>query len=184
MPCPSGMILRKGYTRKGYTRKGYTRNIHVKRGCIKAQSQSGLKRSTIDRAKIKKLQKIHNTMRKKFGTPSCKGLIREGYIRKSVTSKGIRRIEVAPGCIKTRKTRKGTQLFILEKGTLSQYGYHTTLRKKDRHSALLKALQHIKPLSVYRKLMALYVLNKNKPLGVLYKNDATWVKTTPAYMTR
>jgi len=161
------MIMRKAYTRK---------NIHVSRGCIKAQSQSGKKRTDINVAKLKKLATIHKKMRKKFGTPSCK-YIREGY---TATRKG-RKINVAPGCL---KKKKGKQIFVLEKGTLTQYGYHANLPIKDRHFALLKALRHIKPLSVYRKLNALYILNKNKPLGILYRRDAEWVKTTHEYMTR
>ena len=172
MTCPTGMILRKGYTYK--SRK-------VPKGCIKAQSQSGKKRVDIDRAIIRRLGKIHATMRKKFGTPSCKRgeIVREGYIRKS------RRRQVAPGCIKDiGLSKKGKQLFVLSKGTLTQYGYHTDLSEKDRHIALRRALTHIKPLSVYRKLNALYVLNKNRPLGSLYREDAEWVKTTHEYDRR
>ena len=122
-------------------------------------------------------------MRKKFGTPSCKRgeIVREGYIRKS----GTRSRQVAPGCIKDiGLTKKGKQLFVLSKGTLTQYGYHTDLSEKDRHIALRRALTHIKPLSVYRKLNALYVLNKNRPLGSLYREDAEWVKTTHEYDRR
>ena len=184
MTCPTGMILRKGYTYK--SRK-------VPKGCIKAQSQSGKKRVDIDRAIIRRLGKIHATMRKKFGTPSCKRgeIVREGYIRKSGTrrrsgkSRSGRRRQVAPGCIKDiGLTKKGKQLFVLSKGTLTQYGYHTDLSEKDRHIALRRALTHIKPLSVYRKLNALYVLNKNRPLGSLYREDAEWVKTTREYDRR
>ena len=182
MTCPTGMILRKGYTYK--SRK-------VPKGCIKAQSQSGKKRVDIDRAIIRRLGKIHATMRKKFGTPSCKRgeIVREGYIRKSRRRSGKsgsgRRRQVAPGCIKDiGLSKKGKQLFVLSKGTLTQYGYHTDLSEKDRHIALRRALTHIKPLSVYRKLNALYVLNKNRPLGSLYREDAEWVKTTREYDRR
>ena len=184
MTCPTGMILRKGYTYK--SRK-------VPKGCIKAQSQSGKKRVDIDRAIIRRLGKIHATMRKKFGTPSCKRgeIVREGYIRKSRRRSGSgksgsgRRRQVAPGCIKDiGLSKKGKQLFVLSKGTLTQYGYHTDLSEKDRHIALRRALTHIKPLSVYRKLNALYVLNKNRPLGSLYREDAEWVKTTREYDRR
>jgi len=153
---------------------------HVRKGSIKVKSRK--KRVDIDRAIIKKLGRIHATMRKKFGTPSCKRgeIVREGYIRKSGKSRKSR--QVAPGCIKGDK--KGKQLFVLSKGTLSQYGYHTDLSEKDRHVALRRALTHIKPLSVYRKLNALYVLNKNRSLGSLYKGDAEWVKTTREYARR
>jgi hypothetical protein len=43
--CPSGMILRKGYTKK---------NRRVKASCIIAQSASGLKRSEINARILKK----------------------------------------------------------------------------------------------------------------------------------
>lgn len=177
MTCLTDMILRKGYTYKSRkVPKGYT------------QSQSGKKRVDIDRAIIKRLGKIHATMRKKFGTPSCKRgeIVREGYIRKSGKSGSRTRTrQVAPGCIKDiGLSKKGKQLFVLSKGTLTQYGYHTDLSEKDRHIALRRALTHIKPLSVYRKLNALYVLNKNRPLGSLYRADAEWVKTTHEYDRR
>ena len=171
MPCPSGMIVRNAYTRKN---SRITRKIYVPKRCIKAQSQSGKKRVDINAAKLAKLAKIHKSMRKKFGTPSCK-YIREGYTRKY---RGVN-VNVAPGCM---NHAKGKPLFILEKGTLGDY--HTKLSMKDRHTALLKVLKKIKPLSVYRKLVALYVLNKNKPLGILYKKDADWVKTTQEYINR
>lgn len=170
--------LRKAYTRKRmYIPKKYT----------KSQSRYSKKRVNIDRAIIKKLGKIHATMRKKFGTPSCKRgeIVREGYIRKSRKSRK-RSIQIAPGCIKGTglSKKKGKQLFVLSKGTLTQYGYHTDLSEKDRHTALRRALKHIKPLSVYRKLNALYVLNKNRTLGSLYRGDAEWVKTTNEYARR
>jgi len=123
MTCPRGMIMRRGYTRK---------SIHVPRGCIKAQSQSGRKRTNINSLILKKLATIHKRMRKKFGTPSCKH-IREGYTRKYKGHK----INIAPGCL---KGKKGKQLFVLEKGTLTQYGYHANISTKDRHFALLQAL--------------------------------------------
>ena len=73
---------------------------------------------------------------------------------------------------------------MLEKGTLTRYGYHANLSEKDRHTALKRALRNLEPLSVYRKMMALYILNKNKPLGALYRKDSEWVKTTSEYRLR
>lgn len=184
-PCKSGYITRKGYTRRVGSKK-----IRVSRGCIKAQSQSGKKRSTMDLATIRKRGKVHATIRKIYGVPKCKAgqIVREGYTRKAFVRKSgvhVSRSKVAPGCIKATglsKTRgtKGKQLFVLEKGALTKYGYHANLTEEERHSALKKALIHIKPLSVYRKLNALYVLNnnKNKSLAQLYRNDANFVRAS------
>ena len=183
--CKSGYVTRKAYTRRAGNKK-----IRILRGCIKAQSQSGKKRSTMDRAIIKKRSKVHATMRKIYGVPKCKigQVVREGYTRKSFVRKsGVRisRSKVAPGCIKATglsKTRgtKGKQLFVLEKGTLTKYGYHANLTEEERHNVLNKALVDIKPLSLYRKLNALYVLNKNKDkhLAQLYRNDANFVRAS------
>ena len=135
-------------------------------------------------------------MRKLFGTPRCKKgeVIREGYTRKAFVKKSGARIKsskVGPGCIKAtglskQRGTKGKQLFVLEKGTLTTYGYHANLTEEERHTALHKALANIKPLSLYRKLNALYVLNKNKSpiIASTYRADAAWVQTTPAYIGR
>jgi hypothetical protein len=59
MKCPPGMILRKGYTIK---------NKKVKPGCIKAQSNSGLKRTNINAPIIKKMRQKCITRNKKYYT--------------------------------------------------------------------------------------------------------------------
>jgi hypothetical protein len=187
--CKKGSIMRKGYTRHIPNK-----TIRVRSGCIKAQSQSGKKRSTIDLQKITKRIKIHKKMRELFGTPRCKNgqVIREGYTRKAFVKKSDTRIKVAPGCIKAtglskRRGKKGKQLFVLEKGTLTKYGYHVNLNEDMRHQSLKKAMHSgLKPLSVFRKLNALYVLNKNKDKvnALIYKKDSEWVKTTAEYMER
>ena len=183
--CKSGFILHKGY-------KKYIKNktVRVKKGCIKAQSQSGQKRSLRDLQQMTRRQKIHKAMRKLFGTKKCKKgqVIREGYTRKAFSKKSgkqIARTRVAPGCI-LGKTH-GTQLFVLEKGALTKYGYHANLDETARHQALSKALADgLKPLSLFRKLNALYILNKNKhhQKAMLYRRDAKWVRDTPEYMAR
>ena len=185
--CKSGSILRKGYTRHSKNK-----TVRVKKGCIKAQSQSGKKRSVIDRRQISRRRRIHATMRKLFGTKKCgKGrVVRAGYTRKAHGKKSASR--VAPGCIKATGLSKkrgttGKQLFVLEKGALTKYGYHADLSENDRHQALSRALADgLKPLSLFRKLNALYVLNKNKnrALAKLYRTDAKWIKDTPEYMAR
>jgi hypothetical protein len=81
MNCPSGKIRRNSYTRK--TSSGKT--IRVKSNCIKAQSQSGKKRSDIDRKIMSRQSKEHKIARQKFGTPRCKKgeVIREGFFRRN-----------------------------------------------------------------------------------------------------
>ena len=49
--CSSGMILRKAYTRKIKNKK-----FKINSGCIKSQSASGLKRTTINKPIIKKMK--------------------------------------------------------------------------------------------------------------------------------
>jgi len=189
--CPRNSILRKGYTRRLKNK-----TIRVSSGCIKSQSQTGKKRSDMDMIKMTMRKKMHKYERKHFGTPHCKKgqIMREGYIRKSFTRKSgvhISGYEVAPKCIKAtglskKRGKKGKQLFVLQKGELTKYGYHHDLSDEQRHDALKKALDETKPLSVYRKLIALYVLNKNTnpSFAAIYRNDADWVKTTPEYMKR
>jgi len=189
--CRKGFILRNAYTR--HLKK---KNIRVKSGCIKSQSQFGIKRSTLDKAIIRKKNKTYRLIRKKFGTPKCKNdeVVREGYTRRNYKHKNgeiVRSTIVPPGCIKAvglskKRGVKGQQLFVLQKGLLTKYGYHFNKSETERHSAINKALKHIKPLSVYRKINALYVLNKNKShtQAIIYKNDADWVKNTSEYRNR
>jgi hypothetical protein len=179
--CSKGYIKRKGYTRKVGSKK-----IRVASKCIKSTSQSGLKRSDIDKKKLSRLRKLHEVARSKFGTPKCKKgeIVREGtktkksYQRKSSWRK--------PSCTKavgraSKTGKKGTPLFVLEKNVLSKYGYSKILSMKvsDRKSALLKAIKHLKPLSVARRLNALYVLNKIKSpkLAKVLRDDFMWLKT-------
>ena len=189
--CSKGSI-----SRKGYVRHLKNKTIRVKGSCIKAQSQSGFKRSSMDKKIMTKKKKTYQQIRKRFGSPKCKSgkVLREGYSRKSYTRKSgvfVTSTKVRPGCIKAvglsrKRGVKGTQLFILEKGTLTKYGYHSNQSIVERREALKKALKNTKPLSLYRKLNALYVLNKNKnpPLAKLFRNDADWVKSTSEYINR
>jgi len=194
--CRRGSILRKGYTRHILNKKtNKTKTIRVPSGCIKPQSQSGLKRSDIDRKMIARQARIHKSIRKMYGTQRCKPgqIIREGYNRRPFTKKsGVHfgRIRVGPGCIKAtglskKRGTKGKQLFTLKKGDLTKYGYHANLSDTARHEALRKSLsdRNTKPLSIFRKLNALFVLNKNKnpTMAKLYKNDSQWLQTTKEY---
>jgi len=182
--CRKGMILRKAYVRN--------KTIRVPSGCIKAQSESGLKRSEMDEEMIRNRGKLYRAFRKEYGTPRCQPgqVVREGYTRKSYVRKSgviVTSSEVRPGCIKAVGLKtKGRRLFVLERGTLSQYGYSTGKSEAERRRSLKKAVGVSKPLSVYRKLNALYVLNKNKNpvLAKLYRSDADWVKTTQEYENR
>jgi hypothetical protein len=182
--CKKGSILRKGYSAKRGSKK-----VSVKAKCIKARSQTGLKRSSIDRKIIRKKASIHRQASKKFGTPKCpKGqMVRAGYKR---TSKKTSKTSWAkPTCIKSVSARKQarTPLFVLNKGTLSSHGYHHELSTNGRHDALIKAMHAgVKPLTVYRKLKAVALVNKNTHanLSKIFARDAKWLKTTSEYINR
>jgi hypothetical protein len=145
---------------------------------------------------MRKTQKMHERIRREFERPLCKEgqVIREGYERPAYMRKNgtyVSSTKVRPGCIRgvgmsKKRGRKGRQLFVLQKGTLSQYGYHADRDQLERHDALDRALIYTKPLSLYRKLNALYVLNKNKnpKMAALFRGDADWVKTRPEYLNR
>ncbi len=197
--CKKGEIFRVGYTRH----RG-SKEINVKGKCIPAVSQSGKKRSSIDQKEIKKRHSIQKQAREKFGVPNCPPdqIVREGYFKKSHSRKSFERASgtkvhgsrvkgawVPPTCVQdTGLEGKGTQLFVLEKGTLSHYGYSNIklLNQKERHIALSRALNDIKPLSLFKKLNALYVLNQNKDpeFAEILKKDRDWIKTTPKYSSR
>jgi hypothetical protein len=168
MTCPKGYIRRKAYSRE--TSSGSGKIIKVKSNCIRALSQSGQKRTSIDRAIIGRKKREHLQARQKFGTPRCSSgeIVREGYKRSSYKKKSgtiVPKKWVSPSCIKSRTGRpKGLQLFILDKNVLSKYGYENieNLSVNKRHESLKKALDDkIKPLSMYRRLIALATLNKN-----------------------
>ncbi len=174
MDCPKGKIKRVSYTKKTSTGK----KIKINEKCIKAMSQSGKKRSDIDKKIMSKEKREHSIARQKFGTPKCKKgeIVKEGYYGKSW---------VAPTCIKARgnskkRGSKGNKLFRLEKGTLSKYGYHDVknLSKKERRLSLKNAINDMKPLSVRRKLIAISILQKNTnpAMSKIFKEDAEWIK--------
>jgi hypothetical protein len=169
MHCPKSQIVRNGYTRKSGSKK-----IKYPPTCIEAQSNMGIKRVNFDRKILTQKKKMHQQIRKLFPIKCKKGeIIKEGYKTKT-------RI-VRPTCIKgtnIKGTKKREPTFVLQKGTLGKYGYHTKVSKEKRHTALKKAILHIKPLSVYRKLNILYILNKNRnpKLSNLFKEDAEWLK--------
>jgi hypothetical protein len=182
MPCSKGYIKRSGYTRQ--TKSG---KIGVQPKCIKAISQSGKKRVDMDKKLLKKLETIHSKARKIFGTPKCKSgyILREGYHRKKSMRSGVKKIKsrwISPKCIKSKSGRPhGKQLFVLEKGTLSKFGYSkiNDLTLTQRKEALHKALQQLKPITIFKKLNAVSTLNKNTnpPLSKMFKRDANWVKS-------
>lgn len=164
--CPKGQIVRNGYTRiNPYTNK----KIKYPPTCIQAQSNMGIKRVNFDRKILTQKKKMHQQIRKLFPIQCKQGeIVKEGYKTKT-------RI-VRPTCIKGPKKREPT--FVLQKGTLGKYGYHSKESKEKRHAALKIAILHIKPLSVYRKLNVLYILNKNRnpKISKLFKEDAEWLK--------
>ena len=135
--CKKGTISRKGYVRHYKNKNSKNKTIRIKRTCIKSRSQSGLKRSIIDRKKIRTLERKHKSNRKKYGTPKCKSgqIIREGYLRHSYkrrkSGKKVHSVRVKPGCINatglSKKTGiKGKPLFILQKGELTKEWSFTT----------------------------------------------------------
>jgi hypothetical protein len=144
MSCPRGYIRRKAYSRETSTGSG--KIVKVKSNCIRALSQSGQKRTSIDRAIIGRKKREHLQARQKFGTPKCSSgeIVREGYKRSSYKKKSgsiIPKKWVSPSCIKSRTGRpKGEQLFILEKNVLSKYGYENieNLSINQRHESLKK----------------------------------------------
>lgn len=179
--CKNGQILRVGYVKKD--------GVKVGSNCIKATSQSGMKRSDIDKEIIELKEKIHSQMREKYGSKKCKPgeILREGYKRKTRSSKKL--IEVPPVCIKSQTGKPhGEQLFVLEKDVLAKYGYVDvkSLTKTERQHCLKKALKKLKPLSLMRRLNALSVLNKdqNPKLSKIFKDDSEWIKTTDDYKHR
>lgn len=190
--CPKGQIMRKGYKKKTGSR--------VPSRCITATSQSGLKRSVMEKKQMSKMSREHKIARKKFGTPKCKSgeILKEGYHRRAYSRKSrkgskkssrITSTWIPPTCVASQTGRPhGKQLFTLEKGDLKPFGYHDVAKmtKSARQTALKKALAHIKPLPLYRKLNALYVVNENKnpSLARIFKDDSNWVKTTKEYMNR
>ena len=206
---PSKSSCKKGYIkRKGYTRKVGDKTVKVPAKCIRATSQSGEKTSDIQKLEMKKLDKMHDKAREKFGTPKCAPgeIVREGYHRSSFKRSSYKRSDgtkiaavdvkptwVPPTCVPAKGNaavtgRKGKKLFIMEKDDLSKYGYHDVANTPDvkRHNALKKALEDIKPLPLFRKLVALSTLTKNTnpELSNTFRADAEWVKTTGAYKRR
>ena len=191
--CSKGQILREGYTTKT--------NKKVPSSCITAQSATGKKTSIEVKKYLKKKEKMHKTVMKRFSKEVPKKcppgqILREGFKKESYKShsKKGKEIKVSgswtkPECILsvTGKSIKGPKLItIMEKDVLGKYGYSNvkTLSKGERHSALRNALKVIKPLSVYRRIVALSTLNKNKDqeLYDILKGDSDWIKTQDVYI--
>ncbi len=146
-----------------------------------------MSRKEIDKKIMAQEKREHTIARQKYGTPECKKgqVVREGYF-KSGSKKGYRYgTWVAPTCItatgNAKKTgKKGSKLFRVNKGTLSQFGYTNIkqMSKKERRDSLKKAISTIDPLTVRRKLIAVSTLQKNTnpKLSQMLKDDSEWVK--------
>jgi len=184
--CKKGEIWRVGYVRasKSGSKKG-----SIKGKCIKATSQTGKKTSVENRKYLSKRKSMHQIARAKFGTPMCKKgeIVREGFERKSKDGK---KFWVPPVCVKaTGEGKKKEQLFRLEPGRLSKYGYEKVTEKTDlsRHKMLKKAMHSgEKPLSLSRRLNALATLTKNTnpTASRVFKADSEWIKKTDEYVVR
>lgn len=106
---------------------------------------------------------------------------------KSTFKKGGAKISTSPRK-SPRKSPKKKVFILVEKGTLTQYGYSSSKSEKARHTALKKAIvarqiekgitQHEAALSVFRKLNAIATLNKkrNQYASKIFKTDSLWVK--------
>lgn len=193
--CSRGQIKRKAYNRQ--TSRG---QVHVPAKCIRATSQSGLKRSTSQKRYLAQRAKIQKEARRKFSRDIPKkcprgDIVREGFRRKSYRrmSRGknisVKGSWVAPTCAPSINRQKGKRLFSLERGTLEKYGY-TNLHSKtsqQRHKALDSAIKDgVKPLPLLRRVNALYVLNKNKDPELAKKlhSDVAYIRNTKAYQNR
>jgi hypothetical protein len=123
-------------------------------------------------------------------------ILRAAYPRKQYSHKSGARVSAGvvprtcvPATGKALETgHKGKQLFVLQRGVLSKFGYHDvrTLEPGARHTALRAAFKDVRPASLAKKLNALYVLNMNKDknLAKIYKDDERWVKSTSEYAAR
>jgi hypothetical protein len=201
--CRRGEIYRVPYTRK----RG-SKTIKVKGNCIKATSQTGMKRSVQDKLYFQKKARSQERAKRKTKSKSktCPdGQIervafeRAGYTRKPYTRADGTRVRAAmvrPSvtgsvCIEKRGQpgEKGKQLFHLEPGLLEKYGYTNVKQKTktQRHRSLNRALAGgIKPLPLFRRINALFLLNKNQDpdLAEKFKQDRDYIKTTDAYKNR
>ncbi len=193
--CPTGQILREGYT----TKTGKT----VASGCIVAQSRTGEKTSSKVKAYLAEKEAMHKLARQKFPKEASKKcskgyIMREGYKKASYKSHSktgkktsVKASWTAPACIKSvvGKSEKGAKLItIIDKDVLGKYGYNnvTVMKQTERHSALRKAIKANKPISIYRRLIAIATLNKNKDkkLYKVLREDATWIKTQTEYIVK
>lgn len=191
MTCKKGEIYRVGYIRT--SKKGS--KVYVKGNCIRATSQSGLKRSSID-SKINRTKKVQKHIaRQLFGAPRCGPgeILKDGYKRSSYTKKSGTTVPstwVGPTCVKsaTGSSKKGTKLFNLARDDLKPFGYEDVANKtvEQRHRALNRALKEYDALPLMRKLNALRVVNKNRnpSLSKKFENDANYIKTTKKYASR
>lgn len=84
---------------------------------------------------------------------------------------------------KKKKTTK--KITISKKGSLSKYGYSSSLNATKRHTALKKAVikssggtRHERAVRIMRRLNALSVLHKNKnpSLSRKFKADSNWIR--------
>ncbi len=150
-----------------------------------------MSRSEVDKKMIQEKTKVHSKAREKFGTPKCKKgeILREGYLKKNSKSKSGSKSWIRPTCIQSRTGKPhGKQLFVLEKGVLSKYGYENVknMSRQKRHIALNKVLKKSTSLSLFRRLNALAILNKDQDPGLskIFKDDANWIQSTSAYQNR
>lgn len=190
-------------SKKGHYRKSYTRSdgTYVKGGYVKAVGSKTIRKGHYRKSYTRSDGTYIKGGYVKSTRKSCpKGeVLREGSVRKGYTRKGYKRSDgtrvkgskvskgvIQDSCIKDLgKKGKGFQgigegIGRLEKGKLSQFGYHVYNTEHSRHIALGKAVKEYGALSVFRKLNAVYVLNKNTnpKLSRKFLRDRDWVQVT------
>ena len=167
--CKRGEIYRKGYTRRSST----GRQTRVSGKCIRAQSQSGLKRSDLDRKYLQARERIHQKIDAEHpiwcppGQIARSGFTRQPTRRKShsrttrsgrvinVPAVNVKGSVVPPTCVPdVGNPGKGKQLFTLERGVLGKYGYSNVknMLPKERRKALKRALRDIDALPLFRRV--------------------------------
>ena len=184
--CPSGYIIRRGYTRKN---KKNGKKTKVAARCIKNLGMGpGKRKDWIDKLEKQKKQNILELKRKGYYNDITKctedEILREGYIMRRKKTK--KKIYVGPKCIKDRcnpgkysEQKETNGIGPLKKGILSQFGYSDVKNKdiKKRRKSLKMAINKYSPLIIFRKLNALAIYNKNnKSVAKIFKEDKEWVR--------
>jgi hypothetical protein len=82
-----------------------------------------------------------------------------------------------------KSSKKQFNKLKLDKGTLTNEGYHISKPELARHRALGKAIKKLNGLTIFRKLNIIQVLSKNTnpPASAVYRQDKEWVEKKYRY---